>query len=208
LPRRIEADLPLRPSCTRGKAKGVITEDGAASMTAVAFVPFLFALSTEGRSSSAPGSSAFTTLGLGASRVQRYGRMPSAWCYAAVIPGVSGVEGLPDRRRPVLSMSSHSRTARVRNGSENLDFAERVCLSYPLAESGAIDAAVRGGARIEEPLEGARRRARCSCSPGLRALSPNGARLRSGTGARLARAGLFCRHTGHVVRRRSPFPHL
>ncbi|AUX22835.1 uncharacterized protein SOCEGT47_033510 [Sorangium cellulosum] len=57
--------------------------------------------------------------------------MPSDWCYVAVIPGVSGVEGLPGRIRPVVSMSSYSRTARVRSGSENLDIAERVCLSYP-----------------------------------------------------------------------------
>ena len=57
--------------------------------------------------------------------------MPSAWCDVAVIPGVSGVEDLPDRTRPVLSMISYSRTARARNGSGNLDVAERVCLSQP-----------------------------------------------------------------------------
>ena len=48
-----------------------------------------------------------------------------------VVATSDDLEGLSDRIRPVLSISSYSRTARARNGSENLDFAERVCLSYP-----------------------------------------------------------------------------
>ncbi|WP_437905522.1 hypothetical protein WME95_45770 [Sorangium sp. So ce327] len=86
-------------------------------------------------------------LPLGASSVQLYGRMPSAWCDVAVIAGVSRVEGLSDRIRPVLSINSYSRTARARNGSENLDFAERVCLSYPPKRLTTLS----GWARTESP---------------------------------------------------------
>ncbi|WP_437546754.1 hypothetical protein WME97_43325 [Sorangium sp. So ce367] len=86
-------------------------------------------------------------LPLGASSVQLYGRMPSAWCDVAVIAGVSRVEGLSDRIRPVLSISSYSRTARARNGSEDLDFAERVYLSCPPKRLTTLS----GWARTESP---------------------------------------------------------